>query len=298
MARRAPWAALAMTLFLPFTTPPATAGDACTDRLQVWLVARTGKERRTLNGTVELHPTSDRAVVMTVGFHQRGHARTFHDAAYSAYAIDNAGSPWPTVETTGGTPAPPVSSPGAPATALCAQPQVPAPGAKPTPVSLPMLQAPEPTDLSFYVLAYNDDVRLHLSPGWTAKKVSGGAVHTAVGATTAARARHISVEHFSGPATLEGGRWGSATLASLPCERLVSAAIAGGTGRGHLAGGDEGDGGPGGFAEQSRDMDCDMLNRRTSIATAHGPTHWTLTGEATGTSVVWFRLLVIDFPRP
>jgi hypothetical protein len=106
------------------------------------------------------------------------------------------------------------------------------------------------------------------------------------------------VDDFAGPATIAGGKWGSFVLASIPCERFVSPGVPAGIGSGHLAGGDEGDGNPNTVPEQSRDLTCDAATRSTSIASAHGPTRWTLTGRATGTSTEWFRLLVVDFPRP
>lgn len=297
--RRRGWLAamLALTLTLPASAvAQTTAADACPDRFQAWLVKRTGTKPRTLRGMIDLHPTSDRALVVTIGFRQRGHTRNFYDATYSSYVLDATHSPWPRAYSTAGTPVSPVESPGAPIGALCGQPMPP--GQPYYPYSLPMLDAPEPTDLSYYVLAYDEDIRIRLSPGWTAKKVPGGGVRAALGNDTGAQARHIAVDDFSGPVSLAGGSAGSFAFAALPCERYVTPDAPGGTGTGHLAGGDEGDGGPQATSDQSRNMTCDALNRSTSIAAAHGRTRWTLTGQATGTSTEWFRLLVIDFPRP
>lgn len=298
MRRRGAVAAgLALALALPGAVVTATAApDACPDRFQAWVVKRTGTKPRTLHGVIDLHPTSDRAVVVTIGFRPRGHARTFYDATHSQYVLDATHSPWPVAYSTEAAPVAPVSTPGAPDRALCGEPATP--GAPYYPYALPMLDAPEPTDLDFYVLAYDEDIRLRLSAGWTARKVPGGGLHAALGNDTGAQVRHIAADDFTGPVSLTGGTSGSFALSSIPCERLVTPAAPGGTGTGHLAGGDEGDGGAEATSEQSRDMTCDALNRNTSIAAAHGRTRWTLTGRATGASVEWFRLLVVDFPRP
>jgi hypothetical protein len=208
--------ALTVSLAAASLAAPASAGHRATaipaNRLQVWLVERVNPAKAIVQDTkVYFTPEDDRGAIMLVGFDQHGTRRDLQEGENSAYIEARGHGVWPAVYQNSVT-----LTPACPTYEVCSDPDAVAPyngySAK--------LTAPGPITWSYYVFAYDIDVRVVPSHGWRVRAVKGGSFYAIRNQGTGARLNTAvgtsTVEYFDG-ATAPLAKGPSVAMANMPC---------------------------------------------------------------------------------